>query len=201
MINKVFCLSIDLINADKPPAALAFMAGACEAANKEYAAVSVNNFLFSSLTTEEYDEVYSALKLSKLEQFESTLTPIITQLIQRIMDFSPDVMLVSMFSFMQQPLAEFILKNLRQAGFHGNILAGGPGIDYVNPDGTSLGKIMSQQGLITHYCLGEGDAVILDFLNETGDFSYINTDHDTTENGYHRSQNLMPSISCPATKE
>ena len=58
MINqRVSCISVDIINADKPAAGLAFLAGACEMAKVDYNCVSINSTLLDKLTQENFNQV------------------------------------------------------------------------------------------------------------------------------------------------
>ena len=61
MINqRVSCISVDIINADKPAAGLAFLAGACEMAKVDYDCVSINSTLLDKLTQENFNQIYAA---------------------------------------------------------------------------------------------------------------------------------------------
>jgi len=64
---KVICLSVDLVNPDKPAASLAFLCGICERAGTDYHAISFNSRLLRALDHSEYYQVYNALKLKNFD--------------------------------------------------------------------------------------------------------------------------------------
>lgn len=172
MIQKASCIAIDLINADKPPASLAFLAGACEQAKVDYQCISVNSILLEELTQDNYISVYTSLKLNNGD-FLSIVTPIISRIVKQIKEYNPDVILVSVFSYMQYTLTVEFLKILRKQLPDKEILAGGPGI-HTGLDNKTNGQKLLTANLIDYYCLGEGDEVLLDFLAGNRDILGIN---------------------------
>lgn len=157
---RVSCVSVDLINADKPPAALAYLAGACEKVGAEYHAISLNSEFLKNLTTDDYNEIYKNIKLSRMSEFHAAIHPIISSVIDRIRTFDSQHLLVSVFSWAQFELAEFFLSMVRESGYQGSIMAGGPGIGPVNFETVSNGRRLAQKGLLDFYCLGEGDRLL-----------------------------------------
>jgi len=108
---RVSCISVDLINADKPPAALAFLAGACEKVDANYHAISLNSEFLKNLSSDHYNEIYRNIKLNNIEKFETQIDPVITSVIDQIIDFKSNHLLISLFSWAQFELAEFFLSN------------------------------------------------------------------------------------------
>jgi len=157
---RVSCVSVDLINADKPPAVLAFMAGACEKVQAEYQAVSLNSEFLKHLAADDYDKIYKNIKLNRISEFIDIIDPIISSVVDRVQHFNSEHLLVSLFSWAQFELAKFFLSKIRETGFKGLIIAGGPGIGPVNFESISNGRRLAQQGLIDYYCLGEADQVL-----------------------------------------
>lgn len=160
MMIRVSCVSVDLINADKPPAALAFLAGACEQVGAEYHAISLNSEFLKCLSADDYNQIYKNIKLNKLSEFNTAIDPIISSIIDRIQEFRSEHLLVSLFSWAQFELAEFLLSRIRQSDYQGSIIAGGPGVGPVNFESISNGRRLAQKGLIDFYCLGEGDRIL-----------------------------------------
>ena len=54
MSKYVSCVAIDIINYDKPPASLAFLAGACEVADIDYQCFSLNSALLDNMSVDDY---------------------------------------------------------------------------------------------------------------------------------------------------
>ena len=139
-MNSILCLAIDVINPDKPAASLAFMSGVCEHLGLDYEPVSLNTELLLNFDRQQYDQVHAAMKLDDPDRLKAVLAPILPIIDQHVRSFQPDQILVSLFSLMQFPLAEIVLTHLRQQGFTGEIIAGGPGIQTKDVDGVTNGR-------------------------------------------------------------
>lgn len=164
-MKKASCVSIDLINADKPPASLAFMAGACEIANYEYQCISLNATFLTSLDRENLDKIYNNLvKAGSAEKILDILQPLLNNIAESIKNYNPDTILISVFSFMQHALALEFLKILKEKLPSTEIISGGPGISNSYQDQKTFGSYLLDQNLIDYYCLGEGDQVLLEYL-------------------------------------
>lgn len=176
-MNRVSCISVDIINADKPPAALAFLAGACERANLEYHCLSMNSQFIAQLNTAEYNNIYSQIKLDAVDQFYDIIKNPVENIIQQIQEFKSDVILISLFSYMQFSLAEFFLRQVKARLPAVTIIAGGPGINHVHNNSTNGKRLLIQQ-LIDYYCLGEGDQVLpLLLQGETSQLGLNSAEH------------------------
>lgn len=162
-MNKITCISVDIINPDKPAASLAFLSGCCELVEQDYDAISVNTEMLVQLTAQQYNDVYNNIKLDRIEQDHQLITPIIDGIIQRVKDFGSNIVLMSLFSFMQVSVAKLLMKKLREHCAV-TILAGGPGIHSTDSKGCTNGKMFFDLGLIDFYILGEGDDVLPRFL-------------------------------------
>jgi anaerobic magnesium-protoporphyrin IX monomethyl ester cyclase len=164
-MKKASCISIDLINADKPPASLAFLAGACESAGYDYQCVSLNSVFLDCLPQEVMDRVYTnSIKAATADGIDEVLGPVLEQIADSVKKYNPDVVLVSVFSFMQQALATRFLEILRRAVPSVEIIAGGPGVPYRGNNNQTFGATLLAQSLIDFYCLGEGDVILPEFL-------------------------------------
>ena len=162
---KAFCLAIDLINPDKPPASLAFLAGVCESQSIDYVAESFNAAVIKMYDTDSYNKIYNKVKLNTLHEIPELIGPVLASMTAKISEFQPDVLLVTMFSYMQYPIALQLLPEIRKI-FSGEIIAGGPGINGsdFNTTGITNGKKLLTAGLIDYYVLGEGDEILPKFL-------------------------------------
>lgn len=164
-MKKASCISIDLINADKPPASLAFLAGACELAGYEYQCISLNSVFLKELHQADMDRVYNnSIKLGSVDGVRDTLAPVLEKIVVGVAEFDPDTIVVSVFSFMQQKLASAFLECLRNSLPTVEVIVGGPGVPYKMSDGRTFGECLLTDGLVDYYCLGEGDEVLPEFL-------------------------------------
>lgn len=200
MTKKFCCLSIDLINYDKPPASLAFMAGVCEAAQVDYIALSLNSILIDGVSKSDYNLVYSALKLDNIANLELYLCNSINRICSEIEQFAANTILVSLFSFMQAPLAKIVLRNIKKRFPSIEIIAGGPGVGYVK-DNKTVGKNLLETGLIDFYCLGEGDVLLLDFINGHRDMLGLNSFHTKFETWVPQINDLDKHYIIPSYKK
>ncbi len=174
-MKKVICIAVDLINADKPPASLAFLAGACEKATVDYQCISLNGKFLSLLSKANMDKVYnSLLKTGSTEDIVSILKDPLDDIIKDVKEYSPDLILVSIFSFMQKTLAEVFLKFIRLNLPTVEIIAGGPGVSSTDELHRTFGSVLLKNNLVDYYCLGEGDVVLPEFLNGKKDSLGIN---------------------------
>lgn len=200
MSQRISCVSIDLINADKPPASLAFMAGACESAAVDYQCFSLNSVLVDQLTKNQYNHLYSDVKLEQLEKSYSIIEPVMLIIVDQIQKFNTDLVLVSVFSYMQKHLCEFFLTKVKDICPNIEILAGGPGIGSTI-QGKTIGKRLAEKALIDFYCLGEGDEILINFLKGNKQQLGLNHKHDTYESWVPQIDDLDRCSVIPSYKK
>jgi radical SAM superfamily enzyme YgiQ (UPF0313 family) len=188
------------MNAEKPPASLAFLAGACESAGVEYNCVSLNYQFLKNLSNNEYNNIYAQIKLNSVENFFTVLDQPIEDIICNIVNYQPDIVVVSVFSFMQYSLTEFFLQKLRQRLPQTEVIAGGPGIQYTN-NNTSNGQKLLNQGLVDYYCLGEGDQVLPMFLKGQRNLLGINSKNHAYESWVPQINDLDQHYIVPSYKK
>lgn len=201
--NKIFCIAIDLINADKPPASLAFLAGACEVAQKDYNCASLNSIFLASLNADDYNKIYSAIKLNELDAHKNLLDPAINRLITDIKNFNSDTILVTVFSFMQHPLAVYFLEQIAELRKSNSIeiLIGGPGVSFNPTPNLTNGEILLKNDLVDYYCLGEGDEVILKWLCGENNILGINGKSNRFSSWVSQIDNLDTAYLIPSYKK
>ena len=185
---KLACVAIDLVNPDKPAASLAFLAGVCEKVGADYQVLSINEKLLRSLDRRDYDTVYNLLKLGKRKEISKRIDAILEQAAQDLKLFQPEICLVSLFSYMQMPLAEIWLSKLKRHLPDCVIVAGGPGVQSSGLSGQSNGRILLEQHLVDYYVLGEGDRILIDFLDGRRDMLGLNSNE-------YKSESWVPQIS------
>jgi hypothetical protein len=201
-MNRVSCISIDLINADKPPASLAFLAGACETTNKEYQCVSLNSQLLDQLSSDEYNQLYLELKINPdIRSVSNNVTSVLDATINKVSQFNTECVAVSIFSFMQMPIAYLFLSMLREKLPKITIIAGGPGVTYTTPDGITNGSRLLKKDLVDYYCLGEGDKVLINFLQGNRDMLGLNGKKFKTESWVPQIEDLTENYLLPSYKK
>jgi len=161
---KAFCLAVDVVNADKPTASLAFLAGVCEHVDVEYKCASINVEMLRILDRQQFQSLYESIKLGTEDRWLPEIDPAINDLVNNIKQFNPDVLLVSFFSFMQLNLGKYFLNQVRKSMPDLEIVAGGPGIYTKTTTGKTNGSVLCAQGFIDYYVLGEGDELLPAFL-------------------------------------
>jgi radical SAM superfamily enzyme YgiQ (UPF0313 family) len=200
-MNRISCVAIDLINADKPPASLAFLAGACELAKKQYSCFSLNSHFLDNLPKEDYYKLYNNLKLEDSEPLPDSCYASIADVIKQIQEFKSDGIVVSIFSYMQIPLAILFLKQLRSQLPGVPVIAGGPGINHTSPDGKTNGRLLLNQDLIDYYCLGEGDEVLPAWLEGNHNMLGLNSQTHLHESWVPQIDDLDSKYVLPSYKQ
>lgn len=199
---KVFCLSVDIVNADKPTASLAFLAGVCESANVDYDCLSFNAEMLKNLSRNQYQSLYEAIKLGNEKQWFESIEPIVNGLISRIENYSPNVVLASFFSYMQFNLGKHLLERIKKKIPNLTILAGGPGIHTVMIDGGKTnGALLCEQEIIDYYVLGEGDEILLNFLQGQRNLLGLNSKDSKFETWVPQIDHLDEKFVVPSYKK
>lgn len=197
---KISCVSVDLINPDKPAASLAFLCGICEHVGAEYQAISLNSRALRQLSRDDYNRVYNATKFQDSQLINEISGGIFQDMAKDIVDYAPDYVLVSLFSYMQYPLAAEILSVLK-ATSGVVVMAGGPGIQYKDSKDITNGKKLLDQGLIDFYVLGEGDDILPRFLRGERDMLGLNHAKDPFESWVPQLDDLDRVYVTPSYKK
>ena len=164
--NKVSVVASGLLPDDKPPAALAFLAGVCEQNSVDYEIFDLNIFIKKHLGNDEWNHAYSLLPI--LDNPENKLildkiTSIIDLAVTQILDHSSDLLAITLFSYQQILITSIFLEKIRSRSSV-KIIAGGPGISYLLTDANTVGKILLNRNLVDFYILGEGDNAFNEFI-------------------------------------
>ena len=108
MNNYISCVAVDIINYDKPPASLAFLAGACEQAQQPYQCFSLNSAFLDEMSIDGYNEIYTKLKLGLMHELPDRAVGVIDNIIEQIKTSSTTTVVVSLFSFSAISLCMFL---------------------------------------------------------------------------------------------
>ena len=201
MNDYVSCVAIDIINYDKPPASLAFLAGVCETVNVDYQCFSLNSEFLDRMSIDEYNIIYTKLKQSSMHNISKLANDSINFIIDQIKKSNTTIVAVSIFSYMQYPLAEIFLKNLKSLLPNITIIAGGPGIQANHSSRCSIGKNLLDNNLIDYYCLGEGDETLVMFLKGNRNILGINGKQDKHETWAPQIDDLDSKYVIPSYKK
>lgn len=179
-MTEVICLSVDIINPDKPATSLAFLAGVCEHVGMDYDVISCNEQIILHTKdhgsgNSDYNKIYNAIKLDDVDTMMALSETVIQKITDVIASKSPKYLLVSLFSYMQFLFAKELLIRIRQAGTTATIVAGGPGIHSADGHGVTNGKKLLDEELIDYYVLGEGDEILPKFLQGHRDMLGLNS--------------------------
>jgi len=121
-------------------------------------------------------------------------------LVQQIKNFDTDIVLISVFSYMQYHLCEFFLQTLRSQMPNVEVLAGGPGVGSEVKNKT-VGKHLAEQNLVDFYCLGEGDEVLIHFLQGQKQQLGLNYKNDVYESWVPQIDDLDQRSVIPSYKK
>jgi len=196
---KVSCLAIDVVNADKPTAALAFMAGVCEKANVEYACTSVNS-VFLTHGKHVYQDVYNFVKSGE-SNLSDAMRSVIIEIADTVLEFSPDIIAVSVFSFMQFEICKAVLRELRKRNSNVCIIGGGVGLQSMSEKNITFGRTLLDLDLFNFYVLGEGDEVLLKFINGDRLNDGVNSKNSFNETWVPQIDNLDEMYIIPSYKQ
>ena len=199
-MTRVACIAVDLINADKPPASLAFLAGVCEQVGVDYTCVSINAEMLRNLSKTKYNNLYNKVKLDDLDSMLDVIDPHFDRIVNEIADYRPDLVLISLFSYMQYAMAEYLLTKLRVRCPDVTIQAGGPGIS-TQAVGQTNGKKLLTKGLIDYYVLGEGDEIVPKFIRGERDMIGLNSQDNPFESWVPQITDLDSAYIVPSYKK
>ena len=169
MYKKVALVASAILTLERPPAAIAILAGVCENNAIDYKFFDINLYLFYHFGRDRWEQIgSSAIELEEICQADPELKIQIDQALDRITDeileYAPDLVAISSFSALQISWTRMLLRKLREKSTV-TVIAGGPGIIYEQQPNKSAGKILAEQNLVDYYVLGEGDQVFHEFLN------------------------------------
>jgi len=159
---KGFAISFGVVAEEKLPISLAWLSGVYESLNIEYEVIDFTYELSVALDPEEYAKMrHNTLK----NPTESTLS-VIKNCVDRIIEYSPQILTVSAFSYRQYHILKIFLEELKTRDHNIKITGGGPGLWYIPAHSEyTYGWELCQEGLVDTYTLGNGEEVIIREIN------------------------------------
>jgi len=162
MFKKAAIISFGVIAEEKLPISLAWLSGVFERVHVEYEVHDFNHELYVALPL----DLYRSLRHNTLKSPPKEVIEVIDTTVQRIVDQTPDILSVSVFSYRQYDVARIFLERFATVAPDSvTRIIGGPGVWYIPPgSGKTCGYSLATEGLIDYYALGNGEEVIVDFL-------------------------------------
>jgi radical SAM superfamily enzyme YgiQ (UPF0313 family) len=197
----ISCVALDVSDYDKPPPSLAFLAGACEKAQQPYQCFSFNSAFLDGMSIEGFNEIYTKIKLGVMNELPKKSVDIIDSIVEQINSLSTTTVVVSLFSYVQYPIAKFFLEKLKKVMPTVEVIAGGPGVQALHASGTTIGKNLLDSGLVDYYCLGEGDVVLVEFLQGVRSILGVNSKQDQFETWVPQINDLDAKYVIPSYKK
>ena len=155
-----------LLTVEKPPPALAFLSGICEANSIKHEILDLNIYIRNALGEDQWNQAYTMF--TSLEQFENNelldnIDLILDSAVDTVLAMSADLIAITVFSYQQIQLTGRFLTKLKYKSST-PVIAGGPGISYEFESNITAGKMFLEKNLIDYYVLGEGEYVLDQFL-------------------------------------
>ena len=161
--KKVLIASSGLLPIDKPPPALAFLAGVCQSNSINYNVFDLNIYLKQNLGHSVWNHVYTVLPVLGNPEHKDLVAKISTSIdtaVDNILhDNSIDLIALTLFSYQQVLITELFLHKIRSKSDI-KIIIGGPGISYQTENNQTVGRRFLERNLVDYYVLGEGEYVL-----------------------------------------
>lgn len=178
MFKRAAVITLPRLEPHRPPISSAIIAAVCKNNNIDTKSFDLNIELFHN-NFALYDSLDSILDgyRSPTRDEEHQIDKYLQNYVDEIVNYSPDIILVSVFSFTTHYFAKKFLKMIRYCP--ATIVIGGQGV-YVPElsrqelDRNFFGQTMLDQNLIDYYIVGEGEEVLDKFLKGQRNLSGVN---------------------------
>lgn len=160
-MKKAIAISFGVIAEEKLPISLAWLSGVFESLNIEYKAIDFNYELYTNINSDEYN----AFRHDTLKSPSRAVIDVIDKTIKTIIEYKPDILSVSVFSYRQFFICRTFLERLKNIDHNMDISIGGPGVWYIpgSSDKTN-GYELCVNELVNSYTLGNAEEVIRDLF-------------------------------------
>lgn len=176
---KVLLVTIPPIEVIRPPAILAILGSCCKHLDIEYDVMDLNLATYKTLSHEDSFNLANDLQLGHFSSEKNKLNfeQTIDLLVDKINLYQPDMVALSVFTYINQYAAEIVLSRIKQIKKHFQVAVGGLGIDYSylkNPTKGNFSDYCLDQGLVDYYILGDGEIAFMELLKGNFLFPGIN---------------------------
>lgn len=191
--KKVAIIASAQLPNDRPPPALAFLAGVCTEQKVEYDIFDLNIHILKTLGKSVWNETYAVTSNMLIEcddnpDLLSQINLAAELAVDEVLKYNPDLIALTSFSAMQIAWTEKFLSTLRKKS-NITVIAGGPGISYEQLPNKTAGRVLAEKGLLDYYVLGEGDFSFANFLHGKVDVG-VNSSKHPWENWVPQLDNL-----------
>lgn len=172
--SKGMAISFGVVAEEKLPISLAWMSGVYEKVGIDYEVIDFVYELHEALS----DDEYSTIRHNTLKKPTEGILRVIDSCVDRVIEYAPEVLTVSIFSYRQYFIAKIFLEKLNELNHSIFITAGGPGIWYIPAKSEyTYGHELLQEGLVNSYTLGNGEETIIQQLSgiDDNDIQGVNT--------------------------
>jgi len=185
VFKKAVLVASAQVQYSRPPAALAFLSGICDSVNLSHHIVDINIEILKKYQHDVWFQMHNYIE-DPWEQWPQHLQTLgeqlLDELVANIVEQKPDLVVVTVLSYMQHVWTLQFLLRLRKQLPLVTVIAGGPGIATVarhDPEQRELlfGRWLINAGLLDYFCMGEGEIVFGEFLKGQTNLPGLNSKH------------------------
>lgn len=187
MKKQVAIISIPRIAPGHPQAAPGYLKTMCNKVGKTSKVFDLNIDFYVDFTSEhtvEANEIDEYFVVTRKELNSETAKKYFYWLdskVDDILDVSPDIIAISIFSWQGQRFAKDLLKIIKNKNFKGDVIVGGQGLLYNQNlsahrcNIADFAEELLNDGLINYFIKGEAEETFIKFLNGERKFPGLNT--------------------------
>lgn len=174
----ILLINIPISGLQYPPAGTAQLKGSLNEANYVSSILDLNLDLYNQ-TGDDYPEYFDYLagSIDLDETKTNRLDEIFESWVERILDYNPKNIGISIFTFQCQLSAKILLNKLRPR-YDGKIIVGGAGLSTngIASVYNDFGAELFQEKLIDHFIRGDGELALIELLKGNTDYPGIDND-------------------------
>jgi radical SAM superfamily enzyme YgiQ (UPF0313 family) len=166
---KTLITTVPLIDSVNPPAIFSILGACCNTVGCDYDLFDLNLCLYQTLAENDAIELINDLRSGEFRSLanQENFDLVYNKLVNKIEEFAPDFLAISVFTYMSHFSTKYILDKLNSSPRSYKIIIGGLGISSVFSHG-SLYKIFADfcfdNKLIDYYIVGEGEIAFMELL-------------------------------------
>lgn len=175
--QKVLIVTVPKQDTTRPPGILSILAATCEQVNVEYDIFDLNLHMHKTLSEDQAISLNSDFGVNEFsnQTHASWYTSVCQDLLNRIKEFNPDLVAISVFTHLSILATDHLLKMTQNRNYH--IVIGGIGVsDKFSPitNDLSFGEYCRAQNLVDYCVTGEGELSFEQLLQGNTQYSGIN---------------------------
>lgn len=190
MFKKVAIVACPSMELERPPAAIGILAAISKSLDRDTAVFDLNLKFYNDLGAADWinAEKFWRLREPLEPELQQRVDNLFDQYIQEIVDWSPDLLAISVFTLMSNKASsEFLSRWKESTRLSTCIVAGGQGVttpynvDFEKTNSVlqattnlNFGQYLQRQRLVDHYVIGDGEDAFISILN--GNFNHHGID-------------------------